>query len=194
MDGIHDLGGKHGFGGTLSRSDSTVFHAEWERRVFAISSSLSASGCFHVDEFRHAVERIDPASYLADGYYARWLSAMELLVHEAGGRPSRGRVRDQTASRQLATEPRFMTGDAVRTKNLCRSGHCRLPAYARCKAGEVVLHQGGWVLPDTHAHGLGENPEHVYGVRFSGQELWGDNAEPGTSVVIDLFESYLEPG
>ena len=53
--------------------------------------------------------------------------------------------------------------------------------------------QGGWVLPDTNAHGEGECPEHVYSVRFEGRELWGDAAEPATAVHLDLFESYLEP-
>ncbi len=192
MDGIHDLGGKHGFGAPLSRSDSTVFHAEWERRVFGISSSLSAAGCFHTDEFRHAVERVEPSSYLGDGYYARWLSALELLVHECGGRPEAGRVGDPTASRVVDSAPRFGVGQRVRTRNLCKPGHCRLPAYARCKEGEVVILQGSWVLPDSNAHGEGENPEHVYSVRFSGEELWGECAEEGTSVSIDLFESYLE--
>ncbi len=53
--------------------------------------------------------------------------------------------------------------------------------------------QGGWVLPDTNAHHQGEHPEPVYAVRFDGTELWGASAEPGTSVTVDLFESYLEP-
>ena len=52
--------------------------------------------------------------------------------------------------------------------------------------------KGAWVLPDTHAHAEGECPEYVYAVRFSGEELWGEAAEPATSVCVDLFESYLE--
>ena len=52
--------------------------------------------------------------------------------------------------------------------------------------------RGSGVLPDTNAHGLGENPEVLYVVRFTGYELWGEQAEPGTSVHLDLFESYLE--
>jgi nitrile hydratase len=49
------------------------------------------------------------------------------------------------------------------------------------------------VLPDTNAHGLGEHPQFVYAVRFAGRELWGEDAEPGTFVHLDCFESYLEP-
>ena len=84
-------------------------------------------------------------------------------------------------------------GDAVVTHNLHSAGHTRLPGYARRRRGSVAIHQGGWVLPDTNAHEQGEHPEHVYAVRFSGVELWGASAEPGTSVYVDLFESYLEP-
>ena len=31
-------------------------------------------------------------------------------------------------------------------------------------------------------------------IRFTGRELWGDSAEPGQVLYIDLWESYLEPG
>jgi hypothetical protein len=193
MDGIHDLGGRHGFGGSLAARDEAGFHADWERRVFALASLVMEGGCFNTDEFRHAIERLDPVAYLADGYYARWLGAVELLVHEAGGRPTAGRVTDPSASRPLDRAPRFAVGDAVVTRNLHPPGHTRLPGYARARRGTVAMLQGGWVLPDTHAHGRGECPEHVYAVRFRGEELWGEAAEPGTCVHLDLFERYLEP-
>jgi nitrile hydratase len=193
MDGIHDLGGRQGFGGRLSERDEQTFHASWEARVHGMAALLLVGGCFNIDEFRHAIERVDPVAYLADGYYGRWLSAAEKLVAECGGRPEKGRVADWRAARRLDRPARFAVGDAVRTRNLHASGHTRLPGYARARAGTVAIVQGGWVLPDTHAHGRGECPETVYAVRFSGRELWGDAAEPGTSVVVDLFESYLEP-
>jgi nitrile hydratase len=193
MDGIHDLGGRHGFGGSLVERDEGGFHADWERRVFGVASLLMGAGCFNIDEFRHAVERVDPAAYLADGYYGRWLAAIELLVQEADGRPVPGRFSDPTAHRVVDRAPRFAVGDAVVTKNLHRAGHTRLPGYARAHRGTVALVQGTWVLPDAHAHGGGESPEHVYAVRFPGEELWGDSAEAGTSIHVDLFESYLEP-
>ncbi len=193
MDGIHDLGGRQGFGGSLAERDEGVFHDDWERRVFAVASLLMGLGCFNIDEFRHAIERLDPVAYLADGYYGRWLGACELLVRAADDRPTPGRVANATALRELAAPPRFAPGDLVTTRNLHRPGHTRLPGYARARRGTIALVQGGWVLPDTNAHGRGECPEHVYAVRFAGEELWGEAAEPGTSVCVDLFESYLEP-
>ena len=193
MDGIHDLGGRQGFGGSLETRDDRGFHADWEPHVFAMASLLMARGCVNIDEFRHAIERVDPVAYLADGYYGRWLGALELLVREAGGRPTPGRFSDPTARRTLAQRPRFSVGDGVVTRNLHRAGHTRLPGYARARRGTIAIAQGAWVLPDSHAHGQGECPQYVYAVRFAGQELWGDSAEPGTSVCVDLWESYLEP-
>ena len=193
MDGIHDLGGKHGFGGSLERRDEAEFHADWEPRVRAIASLMIGQGCWNTDAFRHAIERLDPRAYLGDGYFGRWLGAVEKLVEEAGGRPAPGLYPDPTTLREIDRQPRFAPGDAVVTRNLHREGHTRLPGYARARRGTVALLQGAWVFPDSHAHGEGESPEHVYAVRFEGRELWGESAEPGTTVHVDLFESYLDP-
>ncbi len=55
----------------------------------------------------------------------------------------------------------------------------------------VELIQPAHLLPDTHAHFEGENPQHVYSVRFDSRELWGADAE-SFQLNIELFESYLE--
>lgn len=193
MDGIHDLGGRHGFGGSLAEREEEGFHSDWERRVFGMNALLLARGCFSIDAMRHAIERLDPATYLTAGYFGRWLVSLETLLQESGGHPQPGSVTDLTARRSIEAAPRFAVGDAVRTRNLHPPGHVRLPGYARGKRGRVELQQGAWVLPDTNAHGLGECPQHVYAVRFEGHELWGDDAEPRTCLHLDCFESYLEP-
>ena len=95
------------------------------------------------------------------------------------------------AGRHVSEAPRFSVGQSVKTAATSVSGHTRLPAYARGRTGTVVRLQGGWVYPDSNAHGRGEQPEHLYCVRFEGSELWGAEAEPGQSVHLDLFESYL---
>jgi nitrile hydratase len=48
------------------------------------------------------------------------------------------------------------------------------------------------VFPDTHAHGRGEQPQHLYTVVFDGADLWGEGGERGTAVSVDAWESYLE--
>jgi nitrile hydratase len=190
MDGIHDLGGRHGFGGSLAVRDEATFHEAWERRVFGLALMLTARGCYSVDAFRHAIERVDPLTYLA-GYWERWLAAVSLLVAEGHVVP--GKVSNGNAARDVDRAPRFAVGDPVRTRNLHPAGHTRLPAYARGKRGTVVVVQGAWVLPDSNAHGAGEQPEHVYAVRFDGTELWGEVAEPASAIHLDCFERYLEP-
>ena len=72
-------------------------------------------------------------------------------------------------------------------------GHTRLPRYARGHAGTIERDQGVFPLPDTNAAFQGENPQHVYSVRFEARELWGDQAKPQDLVYLDLWDSYLEP-
>lgn len=84
MNGIHDLGGMHGMGVLDVEPNEPVFHAEWERRLFAVMLACLAGGHFVADEFRHAVERMDPATYLSTSYYEHWLHALETLLLEKG--------------------------------------------------------------------------------------------------------------
>jgi nitrile hydratase len=72
-------------------------------------------------------------------------------------------------------------------------GHTRLPRYARDREGVIEIVHGTHVFPDTNAHGEGENPQWLYTVRFSGAELWGEEADPTLVVSVDAWESYLEP-
>jgi nitrile hydratase beta subunit len=96
------------------------------------------------------------------------------------------------ASRPLRRQPLFAAGDRVTTRNLNPRGHTRLPRYARGKHGVIVRHHGAHVFPDSNALGLGENPQHLYSVRIPARELWGPDAEPNESLLIDLWESYLQ--
>lgn len=82
MGRIHDLGGMSGFGPIPGRDDETNFHHAWEARVFAMVRSLVHNGVFNWDEFRHAVERMEPAIYLRTPYYQRWLDGLERLCLE----------------------------------------------------------------------------------------------------------------
>jgi nitrile hydratase subunit beta len=221
MDGIHDLGGKQGFGAVLREADEPVFHDRWEERVFAMVVAGAGGALKNSDQFRHAIERIDPAAYLTHGYYGRWLGGLETLLREAGvvdesalraavariggdpdapGAARPARVPDRVdyvpagpgSQREIAAPPRFSCGDRVRTLAWPVAGHTRLPAYARSRCGSIAAWHGAWVYPDSNAHGRGEHPEHLYTVTFDGVELWGPGAEPGSSVSLDLFESYLE--
>jgi nitrile hydratase accessory protein len=84
MSYVHDIGGTQGFGPLPGLDDDVAFHAAWEARVFAIVRSLIHNGVFTWDEFRHAIERMDPAAYLGTSYFERWAEAVERLCVEKG--------------------------------------------------------------------------------------------------------------
>jgi nitrile hydratase subunit beta len=87
---------------------------------------------------------------------------------------------------------RFGIGDRIRVRDQQASGHTRQPGYVSGKPGVVVAHLGATVFPDAHAVGRRAWPQHLYTVAFDAADLWGKNAEPGTEVRVDLYESYLE--
>ena len=84
MDGIHDLGGRQGFGRVRHAPDATPFHEAWEVRVNALYALAVRLGIFNMDEYRHAIERMDPRHYLAAGYYERSLTGLATLCVEKG--------------------------------------------------------------------------------------------------------------
>ena len=223
MNGAHDMGGMHGFGPVVREENEPVFHAEWERTVFAMSRATRVRDVINIDESRHGIERMPPAEYLAASYYERWLSSLErnlvdkgvITPEELGARmallrehpetplpqradPSLVALMQTPASGQLLYQregpaSRFAAGDRVVTRNVHPTGHTRLPRYARGKRGTIHAVRGCYVFPDTHAHGQGEQPQPMYTVCFEGAELWGLSSEPRERVYIDLWEPYLEP-
>jgi nitrile hydratase len=91
--------------------------------------------------------------------------------------------------------PRFAIGDRVTVSAAPTAPteiHTRRPRYTWGKRGTIVAHPGATVLPEASARCQNRPREQFYTVEFDGRELWGDGAEPGTAVRIDLFESYLE--
>jgi len=94
--------------------------------------------------------------------------------------------------REVAAKPRFRVGDRVVARNVNPTGHTRLARYIRGKRGVIHTVNDAYVLPDTNAHGKGENPQYCYNVAFDARELWGDTAEPNQTVYFDAWESYLD--
>ncbi len=211
------MGGMTGFGPIAREDNEPVFHADWERRVFALNlASLAFFG--PVDRARHAVERMSAVDYLTTTYYEHWLAGIEILAKDFGylmdeeiesGRAIvsketphpppdaemiEGLVRGgMPATREEGRQkPAFEIGDRVRARNIEIPGHTRLPRYVRGKIGVISMLHGTHAFPDTAAHDRGENPQPLYNVRFEASELWGDNVERKDCVYIDLWEDYLE--
>jgi nitrile hydratase len=84
MDGVHDLGGMHGFGPVVREADEPPFHGDWEAAVVAMMRAGGAHGTYNIDEFRHAIERMAPAHYLRASYYEKWLDGIARLFVEKG--------------------------------------------------------------------------------------------------------------
>ncbi len=218
MNGVHDMGGMTCFGAIEREEDEPVFHAAWERRVFALNN-LSMGQIATLDAMRHAVERMDPIHYLSSTYYEHWLAGLESLAVEHGlvsaaerasgvaqatGVPARtpappevveavvrGGAPFERSTGRLT--PRFAAGDRVMARNIHPPGHTRLPRYARGKQGTIARVHGTFVYPDSNAHGDGEQPQPLYSVRFEARELWGPGAAAGDRLFLDLWEDYLEP-
>lgn len=215
MDGVHDMGGMHGFGPVPYVPDDPPYHAAWEGRVFGMVLAATVPDWMNLDYSRHSLERIPPHVYLGSSYYERWMYGLIMRQVEAGhltmaelatGRANAGPPpprepvppqaidahRAQTFRHVIDAPPRFATGDAVITGNPVTAGHTRLPRYARNRHGVVHRHHGAHVLPDSNAHGRGACPTHLYTVRFSARELWGPEANPADHMYLDIWECHLD--
>jgi nitrile hydratase len=93
----------------------------------------------------------------------------------------------------MAVAPKFQVGQRVRARNMHPLGHTRLPRYARGRLGVIERDHGVQAFPDTNVYGRGQNPQHVYSVRFAARELWGEQASRHDAVYIEMWDDYLEP-
>src|SRR5215472_5285774 len=188
MDGMHDLGGKQGFGRVRYTLDAPAFHAPWEVRVNSLYVFALRRGIFNMDEYRHAIERMEPRHYLTASYYERSLTSLATLLVEknvvthaeleqrAGGRFPISAPSAPGRTNAVQRE-RFRPGDRVRVREDYVAGHVRMPGYIRGKTGVVVSESPAYPFPDAHAHGIESNEEPTYDVRFRAEELWPNSCD-----------------
>jgi nitrile hydratase len=199
---MHDLGGKQGFGPVRHSTGAPVFHAAWEKRANALYSLAVKLGVFNMDEYRHAIERMEPRHYLSASYYERSLTSLATLCVEKGlvtrdelERRAQGAfplaLSSAAGRSNMAERERFDVGDIVRVREDFVPGHVRMPAYIRGKTGVVLSESPNYPFPDAHAHGVPAADEPTYDVRFDAVHLWPDSAEPAF-VHVGVFQSYLQ--
>ena len=218
MNGVHDMGGMHGLGPIEDEKDEPVFHTRWEARTLALNCLMGAWRKWNLDASRYEIELIPAPEYLRMSYYEKWFTRLvglllkSRLVTQAeveSGKPAQDSAKttppitpeQATASlgrgasprRNVPVTPQYQVGQRVRARNLNPTGHTRLPRYARGKLGTIDRDHGVFLFPDTNAQFLGEKPQHVYSVRFTARELWGEQASPRDSVYVDMWDDYLEP-
>lgn len=202
------------FGRVTAEADEPWFHEEWERRAFAVTLAMGATGTWTLDASRHARETLPPFTYWSKSYYEIWFEGLIKLLQANGlanaSEIADGKSRNQPkslkrvlaadqvmatlakgapTSRDLSTPAKFAVGHRVTVRNLQPETHIRLPAYVRGRRGTVTHVHGAHVFPDANAHEQGENPQWLYNVCFTGEELWGRKGH--TSVCVDLWEPYL---
>lgn len=203
--------------------DAPIFATDWHARALAVTLACGALGKWNIDVSRHARERLSPKDYTRFSYYEKWISALaDLLVdtgvltrddlkgqggdalHALASKALKAEAvaavlaKGGPANRDSAIAARFAPGDRVTTRHpggsvLVDGGHTRLPTYATGASGQILLQHGAHVLPDSNAHGLGEAPEPLYAVAFMASELWAHPEHRGDEVILDLWQSYLEP-
>jgi nitrile hydratase beta subunit len=218
MNGGQDLGGAMGFGPINPEIDEPYFHADWERKVLALTLAMGATGTWNIDTSRHARENVDPGLYLTWSYYRIWLEGLQKLLIQFNlansEEISKGQsqqpptvikqvllaenvestlVKGSISSRATETIARYQIGDLITTENINPNGHTRLARYLRGHKGEIVDIHGFHVFPDSSAHELNGSSQWLYSVRFSATELWGGDARDGDCVHADLWEPYLTP-
>jgi nitrile hydratase beta subunit len=216
VNGIHDMGGMQDMGPIKYEKNEPVFHATWEGRVYAMSAAVTATNKLRLG-LRPPIENLPAAEYLRMSYYELWLTSLtERLIASdlatraelESGRAAPGSTKAvlavsaadalaamlrAPAKRSESVEARFHAGQLVRARNINPVTHTRLPRYARGKAGTIHRDHGVFAFMDVSAYGLSDKPQHVYSVRFSARELWGEQAAPQDSVCLDLYDDHLEP-
>jgi nitrile hydratase subunit beta len=202
MDGLHDLGGRQGFGPVVREGHTEPFHGDDDIRIAAMWVRLVRHGVYNMDEYRHAIERMEPRHYIAASYYERTFTAVASLCVERGvftaeelsaaaGFPIQLSRPSASGRTGPADVPAIALGDRVRVKDEFVPGHIRLPAYIRGKTGVVVGVSPAYPFPDAHGHGLESAWQRSFDVCFAAHDLWPDGAQDA-EINVGVFHAYLE--
>jgi nitrile hydratase subunit beta len=215
MNTAHDMGGGQGFGSIQeTEPNAPLFHAEWEKRVLALTLAMGGTASWNIDESRAARESIPPAKYLTSSYFEIWFGGLQKLMLERGmvtqAEIDSGKALEPPlvlAKKLLATDVAaalakgspvdrptetvalFNLGEKIKTKIMNPDAHTRLPRYARGRMGTIEAIRGFHYFPDTHAYGADE-AQWLYTVRFDAAELWGPDTT-ASAVYVDCWQSYL---
>ncbi len=222
MDGVHDMGGKQGYGpiefseaegrGRYDPFPTSEGAHAWAAAMAATNLDLGRVGGL----FRFVRECIPPVEYLGRPYAEQWLTVTAAMMTFSGvlsmdeiaaGKATQKWQGDLPLTseaaedvvrhrddyeRKIDNSPMFSAGDVVKTRHFGSAGHTRLPAYVQGRPGVVHTHHGAHILPDTGVHGLGEQPTHLYSIAFRAADLWPERSSSNDRIFLDLWECYLD--
>lgn len=211
------MGGMHGFGPVVTPGCEQAYHEPWEGRIFAISTVVGVDR-LGKGSGRPIREEMAPDEYLRASYYERWIYSVERRLERAGtiepgeierwmerleageaaprsAEPAGQAARTleaiaETESLRPASGARYAVGDRVRVRRMRPAGHTRCPRYVRGATGVVEAIRGNDPLPDIGPYKGPVQP--VYAVAFESEALFGPSEEGRWTVLLDLFEDYLE--
>ena len=205
----------HGFGAVRTADGDIAYHEAWEPRAQFVGLMSSRTG----GTMRANIESLAPADYLASSYYVRWLTAAEQFHVRIGALTSAellewkelfehdpDAVVPRSESPELAQRvtamlsggspvpkavaPLFAVEDTVVVRRIHPQTHHRCPRYVRGVHGTIEAVCGDDRVPGTVPGD--SRVEAVYTVRFLSIDLWGVTDEPPFTVLVDLWEGYLE--
>lgn len=209
----HQVGGVDELQGPVPGiDDAERFHEAWEARTFGLGQTVR--GLYTTDEFRHAIERLDPGEYLELTYFEKWLAAIERMAVEKGGiseeelraaqdrrlgdihehshaAPAVSAHEEEHLEAPRAVE-RFAPGAAVLLSRGLGAHH-RLPDWARGRRGTVRSVRGRFRLPDLVVAGTQTDLRYaLYEVEVAATDAFGDAGERDL-LFLDVYDPYLEP-
>jgi len=223
MNGVHDMGGMHGFGPIEVEENEPVFHESWEGRVYAMRRTIPDVASPYGGRF--LIESIPPDIYLKSSYYERWLLSFEEALLKKGvitaeeldektgfyrenpdaamphkEDPELRKIAGETLHTSRAPSEHYGSGIAPRfgVGDSVKVGNINISGHTRLPRyvrGRVGTVAKLYSAQDIQDHvpESEKGPQPVYSVRFEGSELWGDTAEANQVLYIDMWESYLEP-
>jgi len=216
MDGIHDVGGRQGFGPIEITEEDPPFPTIWEARAFGIAKSATAASDYNVDKFRYTREQLPPLEYLTTPYFEQWMrGTMAMLVgsglvtaEELASGCDDGSVpegigpaktkEDARAATAVASrfdgpydgEPAFTFGDRVVTSSNAPRSHTRLPQYVRGRLGSVVAYHGAHCVPDDNVKSI-KTFEPLYTVAFNLGDLFEEHRGSADQINVEIWERFL---
>lgn len=217
MDGIHDVGGRQGFGPISVTASDPPFPTEWEARAFGITKSVTAASDYSTDKFRFTREQLPPVEYLTTPYFEQWMrgtmamlvgsglvTAEELATGSKDGTTTPGRVglpktaQDAQAATMTAIkydgpydgDPAFASSDRVKVSPNAPGGHTRLPQYVRGRTGSVIAYHGAHTVPDDNVKNI-KTFEPLYTVAFALGDLFEEHLGSSDQINVEIWERFL---
>ena len=167
MNGVHDMGGMHGFGPIPREENDRVFPTTWEGRMFGMLLALGSQGVHDPDGLRAALESLEPSQYLTLSYFERWLRITEKALQAKGFITTEEldqRMKDFSEAPEASLSRRE---DPALTARLMKAVHTRSPSNResgispRFQVGDLVAVRN--VHPQRHTR----LPRYVRGKRGS---------------------------